>query len=480
MKNLLLILIVFPLIVLSQTTIDSIHGEDVNNLGIHGAAVGDLDIHGYSIATGGVTFSNNMFFSFDGVGSYLNYDDDNDWAEVENEFTICYWFRAHDGLSGIQNWISSKGSGNYLKEFNVGYQDIKLMSATTIDYDASMTNNTWYHKAIIRDADDTIHIYVDGVLQADYATGITDDYIYERFGTNESSPPTYFANYDMDELMIFSDELSASDIYAISGDGSGDPLDAIDVSAYGDLIWWWRMGDDSNDNDSTFIDQQDSLDLDINNSTAIHLKSRIDSCIRFNTNESAASASAITFTDEFTISWWVYPVTLTNCFMASTSDYANYLGVSSSTAVSVHIAGSTAALTLDDSKTFSAEVWYNITVKRDSDDLITLYVNGIEQEVDTETQAGTLSLQSFGTYGGVSFTNAYFYQISFYNTDLSSDDIFDIKAGVDPTTISSCVNYWKMGIGDSGSTLTMYDSEGSDDLTGTNLSEDDIFNLGGF
>ena len=267
MKYLLLILL-FPVVVLSQTTIDKIHGTDVNNLSkIHGTDIANLKVHGYDMDLESGVFSNDSYFAFDGVDAYMSYDTENNNREIEDDFTMAFWFRAHDGYTGNQ-FLSTRGAANFIKLPVIQYAHVRLNNEyDTLWYDVNLTNNTWYHIAYVRDLDDTLRQYINGVEQdSNYFNA--QDYKFQYFGTNGAA----YEEFDIDELILFDTNLAQAYIDTLAALGTGDPTDITDYSLMPNIMWWWRMGDDDSDTHTLMIDQQDSLNLDVTNAISADIK----------------------------------------------------------------------------------------------------------------------------------------------------------------------------------------------------------------
>ncbi len=92
----LLILIFLPFFTTGQT-IDEIHTADVNDLSSYNSAdLSTITIHGAELDLETESFSNDKYFAFDGVDAYMSYDTESNDREIEDDFTIAFWFRAHD------------------------------------------------------------------------------------------------------------------------------------------------------------------------------------------------------------------------------------------------------------------------------------------------------------------------------------------------------------------------------------------------
>ena len=199
------------------------------------------------------SFTNTKSVSFDGIDDYVDCGDADNLSfgngSTDSPFSISAWIN----MNSINKFriLSKYEAPNYEYQFDVGSSSkLELYIFDGTKYRARLFNtplNTgqWYHVAATysgvggANAQDGIKIYVDGV-RVDDTTDTNGTYVAMHNTTADvyiGQIASTFANGAMDEVAIFSSELSQSDITSIYN--SGVPNDLSSLSP----LSWWRMGD---------------------------------------------------------------------------------------------------------------------------------------------------------------------------------------------------------------------------------------------
>ena len=173
------------------------------------------------------------------------------------------------------------------------------------------------------------------------------------------------------------------------------------------------------------------------------------------------SSSNISFTSDFSLSFWIKPTNNNDCWFGLLASGAAYISSNSSGAIQVNGTVSTVGITTGE--------WNHILLSR-SGSTITIYKKSDTSNASgTITKSGTLSYDVLGRY-----TSGGFYhlglmdEVAVFNTALSSTDATNIyNSGVpgDLTSYSSLTNWWRMGEELSGSTIPDISNVNSNDLT---------------
>ena len=178
-------------------------------------------------------------------------------------------------------------------------------------------------------------------------------------------------------------------------------------------------------------------------------------------DEYLQSSSNISFTSDFSLSFWIKPTNNNDCWFGLLASGAAYISSNSSGAIQVNGTVSTVGITTGE--------WNHILLSR-SGSTITIYKKSDTSNASgTITKSGTLSYDVLGRY-----TSGGFYhlglmdEVAVFNTALSSTDATNIyNSGVpgDLTSYSSLTNWWRMGEELSGSTIPDISNVNSNDLT---------------
>jgi len=176
--------------------------------------------------------------SKENLGSSLDFDGTDDYVDCGNNInltgnlTIACWFKV-SGTGFIDDWIrlvtkcSSSTDINYLFQVNnsgklyfrsiIGGSDVEVYGDTTLQ------KGNWYHVAVVYNGTD-IRLYVNGNL--DYtpisASGSLDTTVENLyFGRAVWGVIIYYSAHQMDEIAIWSKELSADDVSDLYNSGKG-------------------------------------------------------------------------------------------------------------------------------------------------------------------------------------------------------------------------------------------------------------------
>lgn len=181
---------------------------------------------------------NRFSFDFDGTDDYV---DCGNGASLQftNLLSVSCWVKTSTGTKGIlairvgttpsQEAFSLTSSG-----------EIRMNNFVRLTASTSFLDNQWHHIVVTYNtslATDNLKIYIDGTLD----NSANRQVVIQGSGTNQLLIGEYrssnFFNGNIDEVVVFNTELSASDITTIYN--SGVPNDISNLSP----LSWWRMGD---------------------------------------------------------------------------------------------------------------------------------------------------------------------------------------------------------------------------------------------
>ncbi len=205
-------------------------------------AAGETNITG----SGGGAFVNEYSMSFDGIDEYISIPT----ITLPTDFSVSMWVKATTSGS-VRDQVFGGASGFFLfgtVVLNGGANANKMCYSNGSAYvaltPAIIRDGNWHNIVITYNSSATNLIaYTDGIetYNATYDAGTNN--VIDRI-----SEDTY-GNYwkgNLDELAVWTSELSASDVTSIYN--GGVPTDLTSLSP----LSWWRMGDGDTWNGSTW------------------------------------------------------------------------------------------------------------------------------------------------------------------------------------------------------------------------------------
>jgi len=228
-------------------------------------------IFGLSGATVVSSFTNEKSIVFDGSDDYCEGDGTFESFDGATQVSVMFWFKTQ-ATTSQRGLVSQWGSGadrNFRVDILPSSTRVDIYCKNNIAYrNTSITINTdtWYHGAVTYNASNTgkqrVIFYLDGTqyIQTTYSgpTAMQPDPASALTVGKQTDYTFYEFNGNIDEVSIFSAELTAGEVLAYYN--SGVPTDLTGES---NLIHWWRMGD--GDTYPTLTDNVGSYDLTMTN-----------------------------------------------------------------------------------------------------------------------------------------------------------------------------------------------------------------------
>jgi hypothetical protein len=349
---------------------------------------------------------------FDGTGDYLTIPDSADWDFGSDDFTIDLWINTVDepGVFGtlIDRWDSSANKRAFSLELTSSYKigfyytyDGGSGAVESISSDSAVNDGVWHHVAIVRDGDNDLTMYIDGVAQADsdnlaanslYATNIelgigivAVDHLYPYTGymdevriskgvarwTSGFTPST--SNYTSDantKLLLHMDGGAGSVAFTDSGNTTHT------VTANGDAVQVTGHVVTANGNAKTENTQK---------------KFGVTSGYFNGTGDYLTIPDSVDWTfgtDPFTIDMWIYANTITSTDVL-VSTYTNTPGEfeifhnsANKIKCGFHYA-SAIDYFVEQPDTYSINTWTHVAVVRENTTTIKLYIGGVLKDTET-------------------------------------------------------------------------------------------------
>ena len=213
-----------------------------------------------------VSFTNAYSVDFDGTNDYMSVPDADafslgDGLGTDSAFSISAWFNA-DSIGTFHIATKDLTYSNREWAFRTVSSKLHFFAFGTgggyigRNYSTTLSTGQWYHAVVTYDASKAssgLKLYLNGtrVDDGDYASGTygagRNTSTLVRVGSQEGG--NSYSNGKIDEVSVFSSELSASNVTSIYN--SGVPSDISSLSP----VAWWRMGDDDSGTGTTITDQ---------------------------------------------------------------------------------------------------------------------------------------------------------------------------------------------------------------------------------
>lgn len=226
------------------------------------------------------SFANTKSVLFGGTNEYYRVTDHAS-LDITANLTLSAWVKGAGsgdgaGIVSKDDYGANQRSYDLFKDVSAPSKIAGAVSAdgTNVKYlQSSLTafDDTWHHVAMTFSSN-TVKLYVDGTLDpspvtivANTVNSIHSGSAAVTIGTilNSDAPSTYTFTGNIDEPSIWNATLTDAEIAEIYN--SGDPTDLTTHSKAGNLVSWWRMGDDAGDSNTALVDQVGSNDAVGNN-----------------------------------------------------------------------------------------------------------------------------------------------------------------------------------------------------------------------
>jgi hypothetical protein len=210
-----------------------------------------------------ITFSNTLSTQFDGVNDFVSLGNNFNFERTE-AWTMSFWvrhrvvnttqyiFSKRAGTTSAGISIHNPGNGRYVVTiYNAAGNQILTQTPTS-----TIIPNTWYNLVVTYDGSSTaagVKLYLNGTAITLTATNdtLSASILNSQAAVfGQIASLNYFDGH-MDEVSIWSDDLTAAEVTSIFNGGT--PADLESHSAASKLLSWWRMGD--GDSYPTITDQ---------------------------------------------------------------------------------------------------------------------------------------------------------------------------------------------------------------------------------
>lgn len=193
-----------------DTTVDS------SGTGNDGTLYGPPFWTGSSLPTA-IKFDNICALNFDAEDRDVEISDDNT-LDLGDEFTLAGWAMFDDFDETYMFLIAKDGATNADDSYTLGVRLQKLYVAINdgswAEYsaDTTLSANTWYHMAGVRNADDTLDLYLNGVLDGTFSSVKSPKNVATPVTLGQRDAAALEMDGTIDDLRIYNRSLSPIEI----------------------------------------------------------------------------------------------------------------------------------------------------------------------------------------------------------------------------------------------------------------------------
>lgn len=214
-------------------------------------------------------FTNSKSIIFDGVDEHIVIGSVGNF-ERTTSFSISCWFKTSS--TAVEFIVSRQANSGLFPGWNIFIEAGKIKTALInnngtsdrlfIETNSVFNDSNWHHCVMTYDGSSNtsgLFLYLDGSLAS--VTVITNSLSASiltsaNFQISGRDGPNVVLSGNVDEVALYDKDLSASEVTAIYN--SGIPISLTGLPTTGNILNWWRMGDD--DTFPTILDHKGSND----------------------------------------------------------------------------------------------------------------------------------------------------------------------------------------------------------------------------
>jgi len=431
-------------------------------------------------------FSNSNSFSFDGVDEY--FDGVGTYSELDgqNNFTFSFWIKPTNLNNSTVVFSIGNNSSDYraqqfycyIKSNGQMFFHLKNMSIYCRSNGGVISANVWQHVLICRKSSAAVgskaKIFVNSVDVTNtettrYYTNTTPATTGLMIGEHTNS---YLAPFlgKIDEFAIWSGTDQRANVSEIYNGGVPNDLNTLPTAPQ--PTTWHRMGENATWNGSiwamtdvngSYISNSVSM-VEANRTTDVPPNPSFANTksILLDGMDDLVSFSQVTYTGEFTTSFWMKPVSLgNNRFLVGREANSDYVWLKTSSEIRIRINFSTYIFSEGSGNDINTGAWNHLLISRDSSNNVSIFLNGASFST-SQVGAGNHRLDQIGKVGA-NYYDGNIDETAFWDSDQSSNLATIYNSGV-PNDISSLspTLWYRMGDGDTAPTLTDNGSGGND------------------
>ena len=412
--------------------------------------------HGTPTGTNNATGISSGAMRFDGVDDFINVSSGASLAPLDKDWSINVWFKTTSAASEKVFTMANKASGaTEWIDLNVNTDNANKLTfrvddgsdpITDLVSNSDVNDGAWHHTIITRvSSTNTWSMYVDGLVQMSdtNADSSVDSAPIASIGSSRNAG--IFFNGSIDEVLIYNDSLTASEVTSLYEAGLSQhantnlTLETRNASTYNisdpSLVSLWSFNDD---NSSTALDETKN-----HNGTlfgGLNPASEDNGTVGKGYGFDASStyievpdSASLDITDTITISAWIYPKDLTTQYFAIVDKYydgvklAYFMGTNFNQ-LRMLFANDTAHDINTEVGTLVINKWQHVAVVSEgAGNSVYGYIDGVQFSAGTKT--GTMGVNTDdvdigrSAFGDAQYFDGAIDEVRIYNRSLSATEV---------------------------------------------------------
>ena len=415
---------------------------------------------------GGASFTNTKSIDLDGTDDRITVADHTS-LDITGDLTIALWIQMHS-LGGWKQIFTKGGNGSFeqnVYSLSLYNNTIRFFrdddDSSGLTASGTLNANTWYHIAVVfDDSEDNVKIYVNAVEKVSGTQDSTTSANSSVLTIGGDADGDYEIDGYMDEVAIWNDALSASEISAVYNSRVPRSLasDYGNYSSSSNLQGYWRFEDTLDDSSGNGRDgtaagdpgYSSSVPAEWSNTKSLDFDGT-DDYIGFSLSHDFSSGA-------FTLSCWAKFDDASNgnaqACVSKTENITGPLGImlgTKGTGEARFVSRTGTQTVIDGTDVLSDGTWYHLVATMSSSNTGKLYVNGSLAGTTTSmarSNAGSLRLGEAGD----SYWNSIeglLDEVTIWSSELSLANVqtlYNSGTPVDPAdqSISGLISYFKL------------------------------------
>ena len=386
---------------------------------------------------------------FDGTSDYIDLGNPTE-LQITDVLSISFWFKSSStsdqaviskdtlGQRCFAIWNNQYGTGQ-----NLEFVIYNSNSATSVISSTNPNDGNWHHVVCVFNPSTYLRIYVDGILNAENTTSIptsidNDTANFLIGGIISSGSPVYMFEGNVNEVAVWSDDLSASANAIYNGGVPNDIASLYPTRLEG----YWKLGEEAKFTDNWLVPNSALSNF---SKYSFNFDGQ-DDYINCGNNANLQP------TTEISVSAWFKTSSLTRQTIASRTYYRLRLGLTGELEWAVFDSAATGVFAITSGVNYADNQWHNVVCTHQTNGRSKIYVDGTLQVDIAGLTTNVFNTSIEFLIGRRNFSVTQFFvgnidEVAVWTSELSAGTVTAIYNGGKPKDLSglSPVSWWRMG-----------------------------------